>query len=250
MNIKNFSAVVLAAGKGKRMNNPAIAKVMALLCGKPLIEYVINSVSALKPDKIAIVTGHQGQSVIDYVNSLNQANIVFVEQKEQLGTGHAVAKAEPEFSSYTGDIIILAGDVPLITSETLEQFLTYHFSENADVTVLTADLPNPFGYGRIIRNHDNNFKKITEEKDANETEKKITEINSGIIAAKAPVLFSALRDVNNQNAQGEYYLTDIIGILAEKGKNVKAYKIEDYTEIQGVNSVIDLAEAERIINNK
>jgi len=246
----NIAVVVLAAGKGKRMNNPNLAKVMALLGGKPLIHYVIDQVMVLDPSDILLVVGFQKQSIIDYIDGLSIPYLKFVEQTEQLGTGHAVAQAQSVLDGFAGDVLILAGDVPLITADTLQKFIYKHRTDQADISVLTAIVPEPTGYGRIIRNDIGEFLKITEEKDATDDERLINEVNSGIIVAKAKKLFPALNLLRNNNSQGEYYLTDAIEILLKSGSIVKAYSNASFEELQGINTIEDLKKAEDYLNIK
>jgi UDP-N-acetylglucosamine diphosphorylase/glucosamine-1-phosphate N-acetyltransferase len=247
---QNLCIIILAAGKGKRMNNPSMAKVMAELAGKPLIGHVLKEAIKLTPEKIIIVVGHQKDSVINYVKTLDLNNISFVKQKEQLGTGHAVNQAKPELIGYYGNILILAGDVPLLSSGTLINFINFHKENKSDVSVLSTITPNPFGYGRIIRDGEGNFIKIAEEKDATYEEKKVNEINSGVFLLKSDLLFNSLQEVSNKNAQGEYYLTDIIEILKNKGANVHAYSGAVFDELQGVNSPEDLKKVEEFYFGK
>lgn len=239
--------IILAAGKGKRMNNPYLAKVMALLNGKPLIDYVLDSVQKIDTDKIFLVIGFQKESVIEFVSSKNIKNLFFIEQKEQLGTGHAVAQVDPYLNGWKGNILILAGDVPLIKFETLKKLIDLHHETMSDLSVLSAKISNPFGYGRIIRNPDGSFCKIVEEKDADENQKKINEVNSGVYVVKSDLLFETLKELKNDNNQKEYYLTDIVELYRQKNKKVESFMIADQEEIFGINSQQDLLEAERII---
>ena len=276
-----FSSVILAAGKGKRMNNPSLPKVLALLDGKPLLDYVLANVLKLLSEKIVIVVGHQKENVIQHINEnylssfnnqfysdlnnldlnisdlnnsvlnisalKNNSKIVFVEQTEQFGTGHAVYQSVNEFKNYNKSLLILAGDVPLVRKITLQNFLDNHFKTSSDLSVLTALAANPTGYGRIIRDNRREFIKITEEKEANDNEKQIKEINSGIIAAKADLLFPILNNLKNDNSQGEYYLTDSIALFSEKGFKVSAFIGAVFDELQGVNSSEDLIKAEEFL---
>jgi UDP-N-acetylglucosamine diphosphorylase/glucosamine-1-phosphate N-acetyltransferase len=240
--------IILAAGKGKRMNNPALAKVMAQLNGKPLIDYVLDTVQKIDTDKIFLVVGFQKDSVIEFVSSKNIRNLQFVEQKEQLGTGHAVAQVELYLNGWDGNVLILAGDVPFIKFETLEKLLQFHREMMSDLSVLSAKISNPFGYGRIIRNPDGSFNKIVEEKDADENQRKISEVNSGVYVVKSDLLFQTLKELKNDNNQKEYYLTDIVELYRHKKKNVHAFLIAEQQEIFGINSQQDLLEAEKILN--
>jgi UDP-N-acetylglucosamine diphosphorylase/glucosamine-1-phosphate N-acetyltransferase len=241
---KKFAIAILAAGKGKRMKNPEMSKVMALLANKPLIAHVLEQALELSPDKIVIIVGHKKESVIDFVNK-NYNLIEFAEQNEQLGTGHAVAQTESNFAGYEGEILILSGDVPLLQADTLTEFAGFHSKGGFDLSVLTTFTENPFGYGRIIRDDDNNFVKIVEEKDASEDEKQIKEINSGVYLVKSKLLFDALKKVKNNNTQNEYYLTDIIEMLQKQGYKTGAFPGAEINELQGINSPEDLMLAEK-----
>ena len=247
---QNLCVVILAAGKGKRMNNPNLAKVMTTLDGKPLIGHVLNEAIKLSPEKIIIVVGHQKDSAIEYIQTLGFDNISIVEQKEQLGTGHAVNQAKPELLNFNGNILILAGDVPLMSSKTLMNFIENHNKNKSDVSVLSTYATNSFGYGRIIRNENGDFLKIVEEKDASDIERKVNEINSGIFLLKSELLFDSLKAVSNRNAQGEYYLTDIIEILNRNNNRVNAFAGAEIDELQGVNSPEDLKKVEEFYFRK
>lgn len=251
---KNYSSasdavVILAAGKGKRMKNPNASKVMHLLNGKPLIEYVVNQALSLSPQKIVVIVGHCKDSVIDYISSKFE-KIQFAEQTEQLGTGHAVAQASSLLANFDGNILILSGDVPLLKSSTLYDFVTSHREGNYDLSVLSVETDAPFGYGRIVRDSFGKFQKIIEEKDASEQEKLINEINSGIYFLNAQLLFDVLKSIGNRNSQGEYYLTDIVEILNSKGNTINCFIGANANEIQGINSPDDLIKAELIIRNE
>lgn len=254
----NFSIIILAAGLGKRMQNPDIPKVLATVNKKPLIYYVLKTAVDLNPDKICLVVGHKRELLIDYVQNefltefrdFSSSRIVFAVQEEQLGTGHAVVCAEQYFSNYQGNILILAGDVPLLTASTLSSFIQLHNSENSDITVLSALAPEPFGYGRIVRNFENQFTAIVEEKDASESEKQLNEINSGIYFLKSGLLFDLLGRVDNVNSQREYYLTDIIKFGKLSDKKIIAKDLAGIDEVQGINTPEQLQEIERIIREK
>jgi UDP-N-acetylglucosamine diphosphorylase/glucosamine-1-phosphate N-acetyltransferase len=220
---------------------------MCNLMDKPLIDYVIKEAQIIGPKKIVIVVGHKKEKVISHVNDMNYFNITFVEQNEQLGTGHAVAQAEKELSDFDGDVLILCGDVPLLRSTTLIKFITNHNEKQATVSVLSAIVKDPTGYGRIVRNWDTgDFTKIVEEKDADSNIRRIREVNSGVFVVDSKELFEALKQVSDNNSQKEYYLTDIAEIIENKGKNVIAFPAADPTELVGVNSPEQLAKAEEL----
>lgn len=246
MSIK-IATIILAAGQGKRMKNPDLPKVLCPLNDKPLIQYVLKTVTEIGAEKNVVVVGHQKEKLIEFLNS-NFPTVETCVQSEQLGTGHAVAQAEELFEGYIDDVLILAGDVPLISANTLKNFFDSHITASADISVLSTEAPNPFGYGRIIRNNEGVFQKIVEQKDANEQEQAIQEINSGIYLVKSRLLFVALKYVSNTNEQKEYYLTDIIEILKNNGAIVRAFAIAGFDELQGVNSVEDLKRAEESYN--
>lgn len=247
--MNKLAVVVLAAGKGKRMNNPDKAKVLAEINNNPLIYYVLKAIEPLKVQKTIVVVGHQSESVKKYIND-NFENIDFALQSEQLGTGHAVMMTKELLNNFEGNVLILAGDVPNITSSTLKEFFSNHALQNNDISVLSANAPSPQGYGRIIRDNNNNFLKITEHKDCSEEELRINEINSGIIIAKAKLLFDCLNNIKNNNNQGEYYLTDIIELSKNNNKIVDANLCGDFYEIQGVNTIDELRNAELYKNNR
>jgi UDP-N-acetylglucosamine diphosphorylase/glucosamine-1-phosphate N-acetyltransferase len=248
----NLSVVILAAGKGKRMNNPELPKVLALLNQKPLLSYVLDLSIKFEPFKIIPIIGHQKEKVVKFLQDYysNQINIEYVIQEQQLGTGHAVNQTREALNFFDGNILILSGDVPLINATTIQKFWELHNSFSADLSVLSCFTVNPFGYGRIIRDANKNFQKIVEEKDASDLEKQINEINSGIYLVQSNLLFEALKNLNNNNAQQEYYLTDIIAIFKSWNKNVFAFPIAEFDELQGVNSQEDLLNLHNIINKK
>jgi bifunctional UDP-N-acetylglucosamine pyrophosphorylase/glucosamine-1-phosphate N-acetyltransferase len=206
----------------------------------------------LNPDKVVLVVGNLKEMVIDYINNSEFKNIEFAEQIEQLGTGHAVEMTRNLLSDFDGDTLILAGDVPLLKSESLNKFINLHNSVKSDVSVLSTTAPDPTGYGRIVRDNFENFLKITEHKDADENIRKIDEINSGIYIVNTKLLFDSLKQIQNNNSQGEFYLTDIIEILKNNGKNVYAINAAPFEELQGINTSEELAKAAEIyklVNN-
>lgn len=246
----NLAIIVLAAGKGKRMKNPNLPKVLVELNHKPLIQYVLDEVLKLKFQKLLVVVGHLKELVINFIISQYSSNFIFVEQKEQLGTGHAVLQTYPYLIDFSGSILILSGDVPLIKSETLTNFIKQHFESKSDISVLSTLAPEPKGYGRILRDKANHFVGIVEEKDCNEEQKEINEINSGIYLVNSKLLFSALQKLDNNNAQQEYYLTDIVSILQKEGKNCNAFLLASFDELQGINSYEELFEIENKLKNE
>jgi len=245
--MKDLAIVILAAGLGKRMNNPELPKVMSNLMNRPLIDYVITEAQKIGPKKIVMVVGYHKEIVVEFVKNLNYDNISFVEQNEQLGTGHAVMQAKEELADFDGNVLILCGDVPLIRSKTLIKLLTNHKSKEAIVSVLSAIVKEPTGYGRIVRDWDTGeFSKIVEQKDADANIQRIREVNSGVFVVDSKVLFAALDEISNSNSQGEYYLTDIVEIVENKDMNVIAFPVADPSELVGVNSPEQLAKAEEL----
>lgn len=248
-NSNKLATVILAAGQGKRMNNPDSPKVLAELNGKPLIKYVLELTQKINAEKNVVIVGHKKELIIDFVNSLKDNKIEFAEQNEQLGTGHAVDQSREILQNFVGNILILCGDVPLIKSNTIMNFIEQYENSESDISVLSMIANNPKGYGRIIRDDENNFLAITEEKDANETKKLIREVNSGIIIAKADLLYNALSKLQNNNAQGEYYLTDVIDIIRSMGKKVTAFSTTNFDELQGINTFEDLERAKSFLDS-
>jgi len=241
------AAIILAAGKGTRMKSNLV-KVMHLLGGRPMVAWPIEAVRDAGATRIALVTGHQSDAVQDYLH--DDPSITFALQEEQLGTGHAVACAERALQGFTGRVLILCGDVPLIRPETLRGLLECHVSRQATVTVLTTHLENPHGYGRIVKGYHGQILRIVEEKDATEVEREIGEINSGIYCAEASFLFEAVATIGNDNAQGEYYLTDIVRMAADRGQICVSYPVAESEEVMGVNDRVQLAAAESVLRRR
>ncbi len=236
----NVAAIVLAAGKGTRMKSDLV-KVMHLLGERPMITWPVGVARAVGASRIALVVGHQGEKVREYF--AGDAGILFAEQSEQLGTGHAVACARGALEGFSGTVLILCGDVPLIREETLAAMLASHGARGATVSVLTTHLENPYGYGRVVKREGGRLVRIVEEKDATDDERSITEINSGIYCVEADFLFRAVGELKNDNAQGEYYLTDIIARAAEESLLCLAHPCGDASEVMGVNDRVQLAMA-------
>lgn len=244
-NHRALAVVILAAGQGKRMGNPDLAKVLAPLHGRPLLGYVLDQARALHPDTIVPIIGHQREAVRACV-AKECPDAQCVEQVEQLGTGHAVQQTKSLLSSAQADVIILSGDVPLLSSETMLLLLKTHREKSASCTVLTTTVDNPTGYGRIIRSTDGALLRIVEHKDATPHERSIHEINSGVYVVRSEDLYPALDLVQNSNAQGEYYITDIINILQGRGATVIAHHTDDTIEVHGINTVADLERASEL----
>ena len=246
---RELAVAILAAGQGKRMGNPNLAKVLASLDGKPLLGYVLEQSAQLVPDAVVVIVGHQREAVATFVAEAMPAATCVV-QDQQLGTGHAVQQTAPILAQRHADVIILSGDVPLLTGNTLQELLHRHRSGNAVATVLTARVPDPTGYGRIVRDASGTLLRIVEHKDATEEERMIAEINSGIYVVRSEALYASLDRVSNANAQGEYYLTDIIGILQADGELVDAWCAPSWEELHGINTVADLEHASVLLQQR
>ena len=242
----NLAAVVLAAGIGKRMKS-RVPKVLHPVLGRPMLSYVIDAVRGISPRKIVVVLG-RGRD--DVKESLGQVGVLFAEQKVQLGTGHAAGSARNALAGFKGNILILNGDFPLITSKSLNNLVKKHIDGSADVSFLTADIADPSGYGRVLRNVKGGVEKIIEDKDASPVEKKITEINSGTYCVKSGFLWEALKGVGSGNRQKEYYLTDIIEIARKKSRKILGVKSRDGSEALGVNDRAQLSEVEALLRKR
>lgn len=236
-------SIILAAGEGKRMKSK-LPKPLQTAGGKPLIDWVISAVTGAGAEKSIAVIGHMAEKMEKYLGD----RVIYAYQREQLGTGHAVMQGIAPISDKEGSVIVVCGDTPLITSEMIRNAYEEHKNADRAATVITAVCDNPFGYGRIVRNS-GNVVKIVEQKDASEDEKKITEINSGMFIFDIKKLNSALARITNNNAQGEYYLTDVIEILINDGESVGAY-ITDMEQILGVNDRIQLSLADELLNRR
>ncbi|MFW6251712.1 MAG: bifunctional UDP-N-acetylglucosamine diphosphorylase/glucosamine-1-phosphate N-acetyltransferase GlmU [Halanaerobium sp.] len=240
--------IILAAGKGTRMKSDKI-KVLHPVAGKPIIKHVLNTLDGLN-SKIVNVIGHQKEEVQSELEDLNKWDLNYVIQSEQLGTGHAVKQAENYFADYEGPVLILYGDTPLLRKETIAEFVKEHQQSNSDLTVMTAIFDNPEGYGRIIKDADGNLTAIVEEKDADLETRKIKEVNSGVNCIDSSLLRDFMENMNNDNAQQEYYLTDIIEFAVNKNKNINTYIVQDSDEIIGINTRKQQAEAEKLLRSR
>ncbi len=241
MSERELAVVIMAAGKGTRMNNPEMAKVMFPVGGSPMIRHVVDRALECRPGIVVVIVGHNRGSVMEYLTATFGDAVGFAEQVEQLGTGHAVMQAAPRLEGFDGDLLVLSGDVPLLSYATLGSLWDTHAATGAVATVLTVIADDPTGYGRVIRNEDGSVARIVEHKDATEEERSVAEINSGIYLFRAPELLAALAELGNDNAQHEYYLTDVFGWFRKGGMPVAAYASPDFGEVQGINTVAQLA---------
>ncbi|MEJ2720818.1 MAG: NTP transferase domain-containing protein [bacterium] len=235
------AAVILAAGKGTRMPSD-IPKVMHDIGGRPMVLHVIDTIRRVCGNQIYLVVGYMAEKVVAAVeaDAGSRDGVRFVYQRQQLGTGHAVLQCEDALAGFDGTVIVLNGDVPCLRWETIRAFVEYHGAERAAATVLTAKIDNPSGYGRIVKDADGSLLGIVEEKDATDREKRINEINSGLFCFDKRRLFDALKATDRDNAQSEYYLTDVIGVLKERGETVRAFCVDDPMEVSGVNTEAEL----------
>ena len=239
-----METIILAAGKGTRMKSK-LPKVLHKVCGKAMLQHVIDAAKNAGSTREIVVIGNGAELV-----EKNISNVEFVLQAEQLGTGHAVLCTKEKFANATGTVLVLCGDTPLFTGELLKNFVDKHSETNAAATVLTAEMPDASGYGRIIREDDGTFKKIVEHKDADSYERQINEVNAGIYCFDIQKLFNALTKVKNENAQGEYYLPDVLTILKSEGEKINAVIADDYKQTLGINSRVQLAEADKILRQR
>lgn len=232
--------VILAAGKGTRMKSER-SKVLHRLAGRPLLDHVLDAARAVNPASVTVVVGHQADAVR---SAMAGRGCGFVTQEPQIGTGHALLQAEPALRDAAGDVLLLSGDVPLLRGETLAALVHAHRAAGAAATVLTARIADPSGYGRVIRDN-GSIARIVEHRDASDAERAIDEINSGIYVFDLQPLFASLRQIGSRNAQGEYYLPDLVALYRARGLTVETMKLDDANEIRGVNSRSELAALSR-----
>jgi len=245
--MENVAAIILAAGKGTRMKS-SVVKVLHPVAGRPMILWPVAAARAAGAAPVVLVVGHQA----DAVRSTFQADpdIRTALQAEQLGTGHAVACARGELTDFNGTVLILCGDTPLLRSETVRDLIAFHREQGASLTVLTATVDNPYGYGRVVRDSSGRVVRIVEQKDATPAEQAIREINSGIYCMEAGFLNANIGSISSDNAQQEFYLTDLVSIAADKGLTCLGRPTDDADEIMGVNDRVQLAEAARILRRR
>ncbi len=254
---ERLAVVIMAAGKGTRMKDPTKAKVMYTIAGKPMVEHVVDLALGLQSSRTVVIVGWQKDTVTGHLAATGKP-VVCVEQNPQLGTGHAVMQAEKALEGYSGDVLVLSGDVPLLTEATVRSLIDYHRSAPAAATLLTAILDDPTGYGRILRQRDGqpgtsakasytgNVLGIVEHKDASEEQRSIREINTGIYVFDKDSLFAGLKQITPSNVQNEYYLTDVFGYFWRNKLPVRAVPAEKEHEVRGINTLAQLEEARRL----
>ena len=238
---RSFATIIMAAGKGKRMKSD-LPKVLHRLAGRPLVHHVIDLARSVGSDRIILVVSHKKELVIE---STRDKAVQWAIQEQPIGTGDAVKSCRSNLQDYSGDVLILSGDVPMLRRETILNAYDLHQSTDAVATDFTFKPDDPDGYGRIIRGSSGELLGIVEQKDASPKQLQIGEVNGGIYFFRSDILFTALDQVTNDNASGEYYLTDTIGILARQGQRMSAYLVDDPGEMAGVNDSDQLAELER-----
>lgn len=240
--MSNIFAVILAAGQGTRMKSK-LYKVLHPVCGKPMVQHVVDHIQSLDVNRIVTVVGHGAEKVQDQLGDKSE----YVLQAEQLGTAHAVQQAEAILGNEDGTTLVVCGDTPLIRPETMQALFEHHQAKNAKATILTAVAENPTGYGRILRGENGQVEQIVEQKDATAEQQLVTEINTGTYCFDNKALFETLKLVKNDNAQGEYYLPDVIELLQKQAEIVEAYVTEDFEETLGVNDRFALSQAEALM---
>jgi UDP-N-acetylglucosamine diphosphorylase/glucosamine-1-phosphate N-acetyltransferase len=243
---QKLATLILAAGQGTRMKS-SLAKVLHPLHGKPMLSYPVDLAKKVGSGEIAVIVGHQADLIEETMDS---EDLVFILQREQLGTGHAVLQAREHFKSFEGTVLILCGDVPLLRTSTVRELIEHHHAANAAVTVMTTLLEDPASYGRIVKGAGDSILRIVEARDASDEIKKIQEINTGIYCVEAPFLFEAVAEIGNRNAQGEFYLTDIIAIAVDKGEKTQAYIAVNSLEVMGINTKEELEKAEGLLEKE
>ena len=239
-------AIILAAGEGKRMKSN-IAKVLHEIDGKPMVEYVIEAARSVNPTKIVLIVGNRMDQVIA---RLQKSGVIFAIQDKQNGTADAVKCAQLPFSYFEGELFVLCGDMPLVRGETLQKMLDFHREKGSSATVMTGILDDPAQYGRIVRDTEGEFARIVEYADGDENIRAIKEVNSGTYVFDSAELWPALEKISSDNAQEEFYLTDVMTVLKDKGKTVAAWIVEDSSELLGVNTPEQLKMAETALKTR
>jgi len=239
-----IKAIVLAAGKGSRLQTEGceLPKVMRQALGKPLLHYVLRAISFIDKKDTVIVVGYKKEDIINEFG-----DYIFAYQHEQLGTGHAVMSAENELAGFSGTVLVCYGDMPMLKRETYEALIAMHFEQNNACTILTGTSDDNLPYGRIVRDENNEFLRVVEDRDCDEQQKKIKELNSGVYVFNAAKLFPALKKLKNNNSQGEYYLTDVPDILLGQGEKIGICMRELGSEIIGVNTLEQLTQVETLL---
>lgn len=241
-------SIILAAGKGTRMNSD-LPKVLHPLLNRAMIHYVIDIAENVPSEKIFVIVGYKRDLIIDELSKKNKREVLFITQEAQLGTGHALLMAEEYFKKYSGNLLILYGDNPVIDKNVIPKFINFHEKNNNAATILTLDEENPTGYGRIIKDIENNLIKTIEEKDIYDSEiSKIKEVSAGTFIFKSEKLFNVLSKIKNDNKQGEYYLPDALKLLIEKGEKIGVYKMDNPGCCHGINTPEQLKNAEDFLN--
>ncbi len=243
----NIAVIILAAGLGKRMKS-SDAKVLHLINKTPMIRYVVEQAMQIAKQNVILVIGHQAEKVKKCV--AEKYNVIYALQEEQLGTGHAVSCALPYVPASAKEIVILCGDVPLLTQNTLRKLINVHLNDACDLTVLGVEAPDPKGYGRLLFDESNKLNAIVEEADATKAQKKIKTINAGIYCIKKEFLVNSVGKIKSENAQKEFYLTDMIGIAYAENRKAKVVIAGDYKEVIGINTLDELKVVESILLNR
>lgn len=241
------AAVVLAAGKGTRMRSE-LPKVMAPVCGRPMIDYVLDALAAAGVERIVVVVGYRQDLIREHL--AGRPGVEFAVQEQQLGTGHAVRMCQPLLGAHVGPVVVLAGDSPMVLPESLSRLLAEAHSLGAACLLGTCHKDDPFGLGRIVRDEKGSFRRIVEEKDASPEEKRITEVNLSCYVFDGPSLFDALAQVRSDNRQGEYYLTDVPALILAAGKRVEALAVLRPRESLSINSPEELAAVEQVLRDE
>lgn len=242
---EGLAAVILAAGEGTRMKSD-LAKVLHRIGGKTMIKHIVRSVKKVGADRIILIVGYQAEAVKE---EFAGEDVLFALQEERLGTGHAVMQAEDALKDFSGTVLILTGDTPFLRPETLKEFHEFHLSSGNGATVMSTIMPDPEGYGRIVRGERGEVDRIVEHADATDEERRINEINSGIFCIDSYLLFRSLAGLKRDNIQDEYYLTDIIEVLNEEDRKTGVYLCENNVEVTGINTKTQLEEAERLMED-